>query len=443
VTQPSSSHDPFTAEQLRALARALIPVAREAGDIEVKYYRQWVAAENKADGSPVSDADRNAEKLIRKYLAQLAPGIPVVGEEGVSTGDIPDISGGVYFLVDPLDGTKEFINHTGDFTVNIALMVDHKPVMGVIYAPLSDALYVAGGGEAFSVIAGGPETKLAVRALPAAGLAVLEGKRPGDAEKTAALLKGRAVEKTLDRSSSLKFCAIAAGEADIYPRLGGTCEWDTAAGEAILRAAGGKISTLDGEPLSYGKAKDKFRNPDFIATGAEEAWPLKKKKIVLASTSPVKIEAVRQAFGAATEIIAVKVPSGVSDQPMNEETLTGAFNRLARAQEQVPDADLYVAIENGIFEEKGRYIDRPAIAMATRDGAPQVTLGEGVEFPDAAVNEARRRGFATCTPGQVMQEQGIVKDHTDPHKDLTGKSRAEYLKETVKKAAATLNPKVL
>lgn len=274
LTAAFNGSGPEATAALLRLARSLIPVVREAGEIELKYYHDGVTAMDKEDGSPVTLADQKAEKLIAAFLAQLAPGIPIVGEEGTAAGAAPDISKGTFFLVDPLDGTKEFIKHNGDFTVNIALMVDCKPVMGIIYAPLSGKIYIAGGNEAYSIAEDGTETRLGVRPLPDAGLTVLEGKRPGDAEKTAALLEGRKIDATLDRSSSLKFCAIAAGEADIYPRLGGTSEWDTAAGEAILRAAGGKIVTLSGAPLQYGKTGDKFHNPDFIAFGAAEAWPL-------------------------------------------------------------------------------------------------------------------------------------------------------------------------
>ena len=273
LTAAFNGTGPEATATLLRLARSLIPVVREAGEIELKYYHDGETAMEKEDGSPVTLADQKAEKLISAYLAKLAPGIPIVGEESTAAGVVPDISKGIYFLVDPLDGTKEFIKHNGDFTVNIALMIDNRPVMGIIYAPLSGKIYLAGGDEAYSVAEDGTETKLGVRPLPDAGLTVLEGKRPGDAEKTAALLEGRKIETTLDRSSSLKFCAIAAGEADIYPRLGGTSEWDTAAGEAILRAAGGKIVTLSGAPLTYGKTDDKFHNPDFIAFGAAEAWP--------------------------------------------------------------------------------------------------------------------------------------------------------------------------
>lgn len=255
------------------LARALISVVREAGDIELKYYRDGAEVMDKADGSPVTLADQEAEKLILRRLNEIAPGIPVVGEEAVAGGSIPDISSGTYFLVDPLDGTKEFITGGGDFTVNIALMVDHQPVMGIIFAPVSDELYFAGDGEAWSVIKGGAEKKLSVRPAPAEGLTVVASKRHGDPEKLAEFLNGRKVSGIVSRSSSLKFCAMAAGEADLYPRLGPTSEWDTAAGEAILRAAGGKAVMLNGEPLRYGKAERKFLNPEFVAYASDDAYP--------------------------------------------------------------------------------------------------------------------------------------------------------------------------
>ncbi len=157
-------------------------------------------------------------------------------------------------------------------------------------------------------------------------------------------------------------------------------------------------------------------------------------RIVLASTSAVKLSACREAFGNAVEIIAVKAKSGVSEQPMNAETLSGAFNRLRDAQQQVPDADIYISVENGIFEENGRFIDRPVIAIARKGVAPAATFGEGVEFPKASVEEARLRGFDKWTVGQVMQETGVVKQHDDPHLDIAGKSRKNFLVDAIKAA---------
>jgi non-canonical (house-cleaning) NTP pyrophosphatase len=158
-------------------------------------------------------------------------------------------------------------------------------------------------------------------------------------------------------------------------------------------------------------------------------------KIVLASTSAVKVEACRAAFGEEAEIVTVKAPSGVNEQPVNDETVAGAFNRIAAAKEMSPGADLYVSIENGIFDEDGHFVDRPVVVVSREKGEAEVTFGDGVEFPKDSVDEARRRGFDKWTVGKVMAEQGVVKQHDDPHLSLSGKPRAEYLRATVKAAA--------
>jgi inosine/xanthosine triphosphatase len=165
-------------------------------------------------------------------------------------------------------------------------------------------------------------------------------------------------------------------------------------------------------------------------------------KIVLASTSPVKIDACKAAFGTAAgiDLVTVKAPSGVNEQPMNDETLRGAFNRLAHARAAVPGADFYVSIENGIFEEKGRYIDRAVVTVMDKSGTTATTYSDGVEFPRDSVEETRRRGFDQWTVGKVMQEQGIVRQHDDPHLDLGGKSRVSHINETMAKAVLNLRP---
>jgi len=252
-------------EDLLSKVRALIPVALAAGEIELKYFRQGTDIIDKADGSPVTIADHEAEKLIAEKLSELFPHIPMVGEESVAAGIIPDISGGTFWLVDPLDGTKEFITGNGDFTVNIALLENFIPVMGIIYTPVADELFYGAGNEAFMRLPGKPEQKISVRDIPAEGLTVVASKRHGDPEQMEDFLRGKKVAQTIARSSSLKFCSVAAGEADIYPRFGPTCEWDTAAGDAILRAAGGRVVTRNGHPLPYGKTEQKFLNPSFIA----------------------------------------------------------------------------------------------------------------------------------------------------------------------------------
>lgn len=247
------------------LAQKLIPAARAAGEVELHYYHQGPEVIDKSDGSPVTLADQEAEKIIDKALKELAPDIPVIGEEAVAAGHIPDISGGRFFLVDPLDGTREFISGGGDFTVNIALLEDFTPIMGLIYAPLTGKLYIGAESFAFASVGNDNLRQITVRPKPAEGLTVVASKRSNDPEALAAFLRGLHVKEQINYSSSLKFCALAAGEADLYPRLGPTSEWDTAAGEAILRAAGGMVTQLDGTPMKYGKKEIKFLNPDFVA----------------------------------------------------------------------------------------------------------------------------------------------------------------------------------
>jgi 3'(2'), 5'-bisphosphate nucleotidase len=250
---------------LLALARKLIPLVRAAGDIELKYFRTDTDVMDKDDGSPVTRADQEAEALIADGLKKLLPAVPMVGEESVAGGVVPDVSGGEFWLVDPLDGTKEFITGNGDFTVNIALLKNFIPVMGIVYAPLADELFFGAEGQAFMQIKKGAEEKIHVRPVPPEGLTVLASKRHGSGERLAEFLHGKKVAHITHRSSSLKFCVLAAGKADFYPRLGPTSEWDTAAGDAILRAAGGRVTALDGKDLSYGKASRKFLNPEFLA----------------------------------------------------------------------------------------------------------------------------------------------------------------------------------
>jgi 3'(2'), 5'-bisphosphate nucleotidase len=248
------------------LARELIPVVRAAGKIELEYFRAGTEVMDKTDGSPVTIADQQAEALIAEKLKARHPEIPMIGEESVAAGTIPDISAGKFWLVDPLDGTREFITGNGDFTVNIALLKNFIPVMGIIYAPVADELYFGAAGQAFMSLQGAPEKKIGARPAPPEGLTVVASKRHGDPERLKDFLKDKKVVQLINRSSSLKFCAIAAGLADFYPRLGPTSEWDTAAGDAILQAAGGRVCTLDGLPLLYGKTQRKFLNPEFTAS---------------------------------------------------------------------------------------------------------------------------------------------------------------------------------
>lgn len=239
----------------------------DAGAVILRHYETMdIAAEIKADGSPVTAADEAAEAVILEGLAKLAPEIPVVAEECAAAGDVPDISGGRFWLVDPLDGTREFLNRNGEFTVNIALVENRRPTLGAVYAPVLSTLYLGCVGEAaWREIGAESETPILARQPPAEGLTVIASRSHGDRQALADYLGGRSVAAERQAGSSLKFCVLAEGGADLYPRFGRTMEWDTAAGDAVLRAAGGAVETLDGQPLLYGKPG--LDNPVFVAFG--------------------------------------------------------------------------------------------------------------------------------------------------------------------------------
>ena len=252
----------------RSLLDALLPVARSAGAAIMQIYATDFAVRGKTDASPVTEADERAEALILPELARLTPDIPVVSEEEASAGRIP-VVGERFWLVDPLDGTKEFINRNGEFTVNIALVEQGAPVLGVVFAPALDRLFAGAAGLGAFTEDRGARRSIAARTPPAEGLTVVASRSHGDAEALAAFLAGRKVASQTNAGSSLKLCLVAAGEADVYPRLGRTMEWDIAAGDAVLRAAGGVVRTLEGETLRYGKPD--FANPHFAAWGASSA----------------------------------------------------------------------------------------------------------------------------------------------------------------------------
>lgn len=264
----TDSHAHASSPMLRALAR----IAYDAGAIVLAHYTDEITATRKEDSSPVTAADVEAERFIVKRLSQLAPDVPVVAEEGVAAGHIPKV-GKRFFLVDPLDGTKEFISKNGEFTINIAEIVEGKPVRGVVYAPAKDRIFFGetlSGAYAMTCAPGGaPDFAEAhtveARPAPKDGLTVAVSRSHACA-KTEEYLAAFQVKNFVVAGSSLKFCLIAAGEADLYPRHGRTMEWDTAAGHAVLAAAGGYVTTPEGKPLTYGKAK--FENPFFVAKGA-------------------------------------------------------------------------------------------------------------------------------------------------------------------------------
>jgi 3'(2'), 5'-bisphosphate nucleotidase len=250
------------------LLQAVEALARQAGDAIMGYYRQNVAIERKDDYSPVTDADRAADAIIAAGLRKLTPDIPVVTEEEVADGLAPTRIGTRFWLVDPLDGTREFINDRDEFTVNIALIDQGAPVLGVVGLPARGTLYAADGPGRASICADGDVHRpIAARAAPADGILVAASRSHANKDELEAFLKDMTVKDFLIAGSSLKFCAIAEGKADLYPRLGPTMEWDTAAAHAVLAAAGGHVRTLDGAELAYGKPS--FRNPHFVACGRD------------------------------------------------------------------------------------------------------------------------------------------------------------------------------
>jgi 3'(2'), 5'-bisphosphate nucleotidase len=252
----------------KELLEQVLPVARAAGEAILEVYATNFEVRGKSDTSPVTAADERAEALILAALAKLTPSIPVVSEEAAAAGHIPAV-GRSFWLVDPLDGTKEFINRNGEFTVNIALIENGSPTLGVVLAPALSRLFAgADGGGAF-LEENGQRRPITSRAVPGAGLTVVASRSHGDAEALDRFLAGRKVASQTNAGSSLKLCLVAAGEADLYPRLGRTMEWDIAAGDAVLRAAGGMVRTLSGEPLMYGKPD--FANPHFAAWGQQPA----------------------------------------------------------------------------------------------------------------------------------------------------------------------------
>lgn len=250
----------------RVLLEDLLPVARRAGKAILEIYATDFAVRNKGDASPVTEADERAEALILPALAALTPEIPVVSEEAVAAGQIPSVSDR-FWLVDPLDGTKEFIQCNGEFTVNIALIEKRRAVLGVVLAPALDRLYAGASATGAFLETQGNRQTIACRVQPGAGITVVASRSHNDVNAMAGFLKGRRVASLAEAGSSLKFCLVAAGLADLYPRLGRTMEWDTAAGNAVLHAAGGKVTTLDGAELAYGK--DQFANPHFLASGRD------------------------------------------------------------------------------------------------------------------------------------------------------------------------------
>ncbi|MBC8338606.1 MAG: 3'(2'),5'-bisphosphate nucleotidase CysQ [Rhodospirillales bacterium] len=240
-------------------------IAKRAGEEILKIYETDFAVEEKADTSPVTEADKRAEELILRSISMgITDKYPIIGEEDFAAGNAPAIGDDPFWLVDPLDGTKEFVSRNGEFTVNIAIIDSGRPVMGVIHLPVTKTTYWGASAGAFAQDGDEDERVISCRQAPAGGLTAMVSRSHRGPDMESFLSHYPIAEETTS-GSSLKFCRIAEGAADLYPRLGRTMEWDTAAGHAILSAAGGKITDLDGNPLLYGKPG--FENPHFIAQG--------------------------------------------------------------------------------------------------------------------------------------------------------------------------------
>jgi 3'(2'), 5'-bisphosphate nucleotidase len=248
----------------QSLQSTLCQIAREAGAAIMKVYSSEFEVRRKSDHSPVTDADLVAEGIIVEALSRLDPAVSIVSEEAGEPPPAP-APGAEFWLVDPLDGTREFVRRNGEFTVNIALVRAGVPVVGAIYAPAKELLYFGSAGGGAFEDSGAGMRPIACRRPPSEGLRIITSRSGAESAPWKSLLRGRTVASCATMGSSLKFGVVAAGQADVYPRPGRTSEWDTAAGHAILNAAGGRVTDAEGVELAYGKPG--FRNPSFIATG--------------------------------------------------------------------------------------------------------------------------------------------------------------------------------
>ena len=257
-------------DSLRRLLDAACEIAREAGRAILDVYgRDDFAVTRKSDDSPLTEADQVAHRIISSALAKLDPTLPILSEESAPSDPAVRRQWQRYWLVDPLDGTKEFLKRNGEFTVNIALVDERRAVLGAVYAPVLERMYSGYVGlGAWRSDAGRAPEPIAVRAHAASPLRVV-GSRSHPSPELAAYLAGLPPYEITDMGSSLKICLVAEGVADIYPRLGPTAEWDTAAAQAILESAGGRMIDLAGRPLRY-NSKDVLLNPHFLAFGDQQ-----------------------------------------------------------------------------------------------------------------------------------------------------------------------------
>ena len=249
---------------LRELLEGARRAARAAAQAILEIYHTPFEVRSKPDASPVTEADERAEAIIVAALAKLAPEIPIVAEEMAARGEAAAAER--FWLVDPLDGTREFIARNGEFTTNIGLIERDRPVLGVVHLPVPDVTYAgAGRGTATRQERDAAPVAIAARPVPEIGAIVIHSRSHGNSTRLSAYLAGLREPQSRIAGSAAKFCFVAEGSADLYPRFGPTMEWDTAAGQAVLEAAGGSVAGLDGARFRY--AKPGFRNPEFLAKG--------------------------------------------------------------------------------------------------------------------------------------------------------------------------------
>ena len=246
----------------------IVALVDEASAIVMGYYDGGVDVAHKADASPVTAADEAAERHLVDGLRALTPDTPVVAEEERARGasPAPEAVGELFWLVDPLDGTKEFLKRNGEFTINVGLVQAGRPILGVVAAPAVERAWTGAAGHGASLRHGGEARAIRARPVPAAGPVAMVSRSHGTPEEED-FLAGEGTAARQEAGSSLKFCRIAEGVADLYPRFGRTMEWDTAAAQAVLEAAGGRVTSRDGAPLRYGKP-DFANDGGFIARGA-------------------------------------------------------------------------------------------------------------------------------------------------------------------------------
>ena len=248
----------------RALLALATELATQAGAKILEIRARGFDVQRKEDFSVVTEADHAAEAIIVAGLRLACPEIPVIAEEEVAGGRVTAASG-LFWLVDPLDGTREFTNGSPDFAVNIGLVRDGCPVLGVVGVPAAGGMYGGIVGQGAWRLKDGVQSPIHARLSPPEGVTVLASRHHGDTSQLDAFLRDYRVEKVINFGSSLKFCRVAEGIADLYPRFGRTMEWDTCSPQAVLEAAGGSVRTLDGKMLRYGKSG--WDNPHFVCYG--------------------------------------------------------------------------------------------------------------------------------------------------------------------------------